>query len=1256
MLFLGFSLAVAIAILGLYIATPILGQEKTEIEQLITQALHQPVKIGSSQGIWQNAQPVLILKNITIFDAANAQPVLKISEIHAGFKILASLWQRAPVFKSIYINGANIKLHQDNSNKITLIGLAGIDPPSADTFNFAEFWNWITSKNKIALDNISVDWQKPDGQWVKISYFKLRLTNNWYEHQGNLKINHTEVGELLKGFSPQGWQVTTGKIKSLSIQWAFHYQTLNYLKGSINADNMHIIAPNQLSWQINSLLSHFLWHGKINDQWLLKLQRLQFNLDGKNWLEKNLQVNVLPFKQGGLLCTVRASNLHLPNLWPLLNKLRLLSPDQQELITHLNPQGDLKNIYIEYPLQEKNTADFINKKPLASLPTKPMLALNSYPSLGWKFSAEIHHINTMPWNKIPGVEQLSGYLQASNTTGQFRLDSEKLKLIMPQVFRTALFFEQAQADIDLHLLSTGYKVNAANVAINNADAKFKGDMSLWLPKGAQSPFINLFGEFKINPGAKVPPYLPTSIMKPNLVKWLDQAFVAIDGGNGTLVLRGPLHYFPFPNKEGIFAVHTQISSLTFRYFPGWPIITNLMGMLNFDGPKMSVAVRAGKIFGTQIRSAYAEIPAILKGIESQLFLKVNTLGDLRDASHFIQQSPLNKKLGSTFDPIKLDGDSEINLRLNIPLENDQMPIEISGNIDMAEAKVVLPFKQLALENITGTLHFTQNSVQADDIQAEFLHAPASLNIETDKNSQISCLLNGKARMADLQKALQIPNMPLIEGNFSYQAKLTIPHGEESNSFSITSNLKGIKIDLPMPFKKLSDALAPSEINVKFDEDEHLQLQFNYNDHLKGILKYGTKSFTFEQGNIVIGEGKAMLPEESGLWITGSVPYVAWNDWKHFFQSNSKHTQKQKDLAITWPAFLKQIRLEFKAIQLFDQTFQNMLLNLSKTNDYWLLGIKNANIIGEINIPLDQESAWKARFQKLYLPENKSSTSSHLDPMDLPTLNFFAQDFRYANKQFGQTQLILEPLDNGIKIQKISFSSPAFSLMAQGSWQALADHQQTNLTGRMNIANIGETLMRFGMPASIVGRNGKLAFNLEWLGAPYSPFMKSFSGYLDVTLNQGRIMGLSEEASRKIGIGELLTFFSLQNLPRRLAFDFSDLSRQGFPFDYMHGSFTLKEGNAYTNDTHWEGSVAHISMKGRISLADEKYDVYLNVTPYITSSLPLVATIAGGPVVGLTTWVADKLLSHQVAKLMTYSYRLSGPWSNPTLVESNSAAS
>ena len=84
----------------------------------------------------------------------------------------------------------------------------------------------------------------------------------------------------------------------------------------------------------------------------------------------------------------------------------------------------------------------------------------------------------------------------------------------------------------------------------------------------------------------------------------------------------------------------------------------------------------------------------------------------------------------------------------------------------------------------------------------------------------------------------------------------------------------------------------------------------------------------------------------------------------------------------------------------------------------------------------------------------------------------------------------------------------------------------------------------------------------------------------------------------------------------------------------------------TQDSYLDGPVAYASMKGDLDLVRRMYDLNLSISPHITASLPVVATIAGGPIAGLAAWVANKIINQSMQKISAYSYKISGPWKEP----------
>ena len=93
---------------------------------------------------------------------------------------------------------------------------------------------------------------------------------------------------------------------------------------------------------------------------------------------------------------------------------------------------------------------------------------------------------------------------------------------------------------------------------------------------------------------------------------------------------------------------------------------------------------------------------------------------------------------------------------------------------------------------------------------------------------------------------------------------------------------------------------------------------------------------------------------------------------------------------------------------------------------------------------------------------------------------------------------------------------------------------------------------------------------------------------------------------------------------------------------------LAHGIMETENSTIDGPVAHATMKGSLNLDKRLYDISLHISPHITASLPVVATIAGGPVAGIATWVASKLINQGMEKISGYTYDVSGPWLEPVV--------
>jgi uncharacterized protein YhdP len=331
-------------------------------------------------------------------------------------------------------------------------------------------------------------------------------------------------------------------------------------------------------------------------------------------------------------------------------------------------------------------------------------------------------------------------------------------------------------------------------------------------------------------------------------------------------------------------------------------------------------------------------------------------------------------------------------------------------------------------------------------------------------------------------------------------------------------------------------------------------------------------------------------------------------------------------------------------------YNQLLLTLIQRQAAWEIDIAHPQINGQINWPSNaMREGVNAVFRYCYLQPNAMAQKSlgKLDPAQVPPLNVIVNDFRYNNKQFGIVNFQTQPTNNGLVIRQLQTRLPNYQITAQGQWlRNVNDHSMTTLQGTLQSNDLASMLQSWQLPASVLSKSAKVQFNCQWPDVLYAPSFASLQGSVHFVIDKGRVVNVGSQA--KMDIGRLLTLLSFQSIERRLQFDFSDLTQSGLTFDRFSGDFQLADGQATTTNTSLDGSVTHVTMKGSIDLVDETYRLQLRVTPHLTSSLPLIATIAGGPVAGAVTWAASKIVNPVISKITSDDYSVTGSWSQPVI--------
>ena len=333
---------------------------------------------------------------------------------------------------------------------------------------------------------------------------------------------------------------------------------------------------------------------------------------------------------------------------------------------------------------------------------------------------------------------------------------------------------------------------------------------------------------------------------------------------------------------------------------------------------------------------------------------------------------------------------------------------------------------------------------------------------------------------------------------------------------------------------------------------------------------------------------------------------------------------------------------------------NVSIAMKSAGKQWQIEADGASIAGDIELStatagLDTLSMNLQRLQLNSATRQQQPAGMYTDitPGTFPDLQVSVQDFVFDKTGMGPLEISSSKQSDSVYfIERAVLSSELLAARLSGNWRLERKRQVTNVDFEITDGRMDQLMDLFGYQKSINEGTLTASMRLAWPGSPWAFTPPMAEGKVEIRVTDGQLVDVQPGAA-----GRVLGLISLNNLPRRLSLDFSDLFAKGFSFDEIDGSFVLDDGNAYTNDLFVNGPAALIEISGRIGLADQDYDELVTVTPYVKTGLPLAGTLAGGPAVGAVLLVAETLLEDRLGPLNRIArkqYTVTGPWSDPVI--------
>ena len=292
------------------------------------------------------------------------------------------------------------------------------------------------------------------------------------------------------------------------------------------------------------------------------------------------------------------------------------------------------------------------------------------------------------------------------------------------------------------------------------------------------------------------------------------------------------------------------------------------------------------------------------------------------------------------------------------------------------------------------------------------------------------------------------------------------------------------------------------------------------------------------------------------------------------------------------------------------------------------------------------------------------------PAAIPALDIVVEDFELRGKKLGRVEI--EAINRGgnsanregapreWRLSKFNIGVPEATFTATGNWvetgaqagtaessqpgRDATDRRRTVMNFKLEIADSGALLARFGMKDVIRRGKGRLEGQVAWAGSPLSPDYPSLGGQFNVNVESGQFL------KAEPGLAKLLGVLSLQSLPRRLSLDFRDVFSEGFAFDFVRGDVKIAQGMATTNNLQMKGVNAAVLMEGRADIARETQDIRVVVVPEINAGTASLVMAVINPAVGLGTVLAQMFLRRPLMQAATQQFHVEGTWADPRITK------
>ena len=1217
-----------------YWVLPNMENYREPIARELSEAIKQRITIGRLDGRWSGFNLQLTLGDLVVYDRAGL-PALKLARVDSTLSWWSLIYWE-PRFDSVEIERPDLNI---NRNSRGVLSVAGIE--LNDHADGGGLSDWLLRQEEIGVRDAAITWhdEMRGAPKLALQHVDFRIQNDGRHHRFGLRAVPPE--SLATPLDVRG--DFTGRTVTDLAQWNGQlFAQLDYT--DIAAWRAWVSFPVYFPHGAGAVRAWLgLKNGELADLTAdVQLSQVKTRL-GKDVPE--LGIDALKGRVG----------------WKLLDDGFEVSTTQLGLSTHeltLQPTDFLLRYHRASnarPARGELQATGIDVEPLVALadhlPFEPELRkeIEIYAPHGsfydvaikwtgqwpqprqYSVKARFLNLGLNPAGRLPGFAGVSGRIDGTERGGTLFLSTQNAAVELPLVFREKLAFDTLTAQAGWQRNGEQYEIRLNDISFANRD--IAGSVSGVYQTAADGRgVIDLTGNATRADARSIGRYIPLRIGERGR-QWMENAFVGGTSNDVKLRLKGNLNDFPFPEgKGGLFQVTARVTDGMLDYANGWPKIDNMVGELTFRGRRMDVLVRDASILGARLARVRAEIPDMFTP-DRMLAVNGEVDGAASEFLAFIQQSPILEMTDRFSENVRAEGRGKLALKLGIPVNNIK-ETKVAGSYQFLNNKLESDEIGFPFEQVNARMEFTENSVRVPAATMTILGGPATLTGGTQREGGVRLNLAGRVNMDNFRHSTSSPFAQALRGSTDW--KSTIMLRKRLADIVFESALQGIVSDLPAPLAKSaadSMLLKLERLVTGAQQDRIILTLGNVVSAQLQRRKEGGES-VIERGTISLGGG-AVEPERKGLWINGGLKSLDLDLWLALLKTSAGDGARTQ---------LAGLDVKFGALDVLGRRFNELAISGSAQAGVWQTTLIGRELVGELTWRSQGKGKVTARMKNLVIP---AATPDRVLPvtekeqlLELPALDIVAENFQLRQVSLGRLEVTAVPDGRDWKLERLRVTNSDATLNVEGAWQGWLTQPRTMVNVRLDVNDIGKLLVRLGQPEGVRRGTAKLEGALSWAGNPGELDYATLSGNFVLEANKGQFVKLDP------GIGKLLGVLSLQSLPRRLSLDFRDIFSEGLAFDEIVGTVKVNRGVANTENLRIQGPAVRIQMSGDVDLARETQKLRVKVFPSMSDSLSVAGALIGGPIAGIATFIAQKLLKDPIDKIAAYEYNIAGTWADP----------